>query len=198
MRRFPNCPRPSSHLPRASPRANVHQARTPANSLRSQWFQMELTECAAQNVSDNFFNNVAKPQKPRLAYRRCAERQGLRYPHEMRSAFVRTRRHGFKRERSSRYPPRVQKSGDQTARARQHQSHRRFALAMTRQRDRTAIDGIDQRAIAQRQHVGCRIGYVTSEIGDDRRGDRHRRRDQRVVGCDAALEAYDDRAADTE
>src|SRR5438477_5527186 len=36
----------------------------------------------------------------------------------------------------------------------EHQSDRHLAFAMRRQRDRTAIDHVDQRAIAQRKDIG--------------------------------------------
>src|SRR5690606_18567555 len=79
-----------------------------------------------------------------------------------------------------------------------HQANRRLALAMTGQRDRASIEDVNQGAIAQRKHVGFRVGRIIGEISYPRRRDGNGRRQQSVVWRKAALEASDDRAANGE
>src|ERR1700746_857420 len=65
---------------------------------------------------------------------------------------------------------------------RQHEANRDLALAMGGQRDRAAVDQIDQRAVAQGPNVRRREGLVVGEIGDPRRGVGRGRGDQGVLG----------------
>src|SRR4051794_6060026 len=82
-----------------------------------------------------------------------------------------------------------------STRASQHQADGNVALTMCRQRDGTAVDHVDQGAIAQGAQVFRGERLVVGEIGDLRRGVGGCRQHQRVIGRDACIHACDQRAA---
>src|SRR5260370_21139281 len=76
---------------------------------------------------------------------------------------------------------------------RNHQPDWYLALAMAGQRNRAAVDHVDQRTIAQRQQVGFRESLVVGQVGDARRRIGGGREDQRGLGREADRGARDQR-----
>src|SRR4051795_2465024 len=74
-----------------------------------------------------------------------------------------------------------------------HQADRHLALAMSRQRDRAAIDHVGQRAIAQAALVRHRERLVVSQIGDAGRSVGGRRTNKRVIGRNPLVGTRDQR-----
>src|SRR5262245_40128554 len=78
----------------------------------------------------------------------------------------------------------------------QHEADRHFVFTMRGQRDRTAIDHVDEGAVAQATQILGGEGLVIfSEIGNARRRVRRSRHDQRVIGRKAARDPRNQRAA---
>jgi hypothetical protein len=79
-----------------------------------------------------------------------------------------------------------------SARGGQHQADRDLAGAMRRQRDRAAVEHIDQRATAQGAQILECERFIVGGIGDDWRRVRRGRQHQRVVGRDARFGPSDE------
>ena len=69
-----------------------------------------------------------------------------------------------------------------TVLADQHEADRSFAAAMTRNRDRAAVEEIGDRRVAQHEKVDLAVGVIGHEIGDRRGRHRHGGHHQRVIG----------------